>query len=149
PTGTSPNGQAAAPPPPAAPAAPEPPLLDPQLVGPNFLSDAPTVPPTPTRPAASPVATVEAPTAPTRVLPVPVARIRPELRLADEPKRRPLPPLIHDVAEVARLTARLRSLCRLVVRDRRPLCPINGVLVLVPYAATAADDDASQAAAIC
>jgi hypothetical protein len=44
--------------------------------------------------------------------------------------------------------ARLRFLCRLIRRDRRPWCPINGLLVLVPWAATEADDTAKEAAGV-
>jgi hypothetical protein len=48
----------------------------------------------------------------------------------------------------ARGTARLRFLCRLIRRDRRPWCPINGLLVLVPWAATESDETAKEAAAV-
>jgi hypothetical protein len=41
--------------------------------------------------------------------------------------------------EDRRLTARLEHLCRLLVRDRWPEPPINGILVLIPYAATCSD----------
>jgi hypothetical protein len=59
---------------------------------------------------------------------------------------RPRPSLMKDNAAVADLTARLRHLCRLIVRDRRPYCPVNGVLVLVPLAATDSDADAQGTA---
>ena len=42
---------------------------------------------------------------------------------------------------------RFEHLCRLLVRDRRPYCPLNGVLVLVPFAALADDQAAADAAA--
>ncbi|HEY1380304.1 MAG TPA: type VI secretion protein IcmF/TssM N-terminal domain-containing protein [Gemmataceae bacterium] len=48
----------------------------------------------------------------------------------------------------ARGTERLRFLCRLIRRDRRPWCPVNGMLVLVPWAATESDDAAKEAAAM-
>lgn len=51
--------------------------------------------------------------------------------------------------EAARQTARLEHLCRLIVRARRPECPINGVLVLVPCAALYNDEDAEKTAAAC
>src|SRR5262245_49421626 len=57
--------------------------------------------------------------------------------------------LLKDAAEVERLTARLKHLCRLIARDRRPHCPLNGILLVVPFAATAADEDANQTGAIC
>jgi hypothetical protein len=48
----------------------------------------------------------------------------------------------------ARGTARLRYLCGLIQRDRRPWCPINGVLLLVPWAATETDDSTKESTAI-
>ena len=39
---------------------------------------------------------------------------------------------LDDVEELERRTAQLKHLCGLIVRDRRPYCPINGLLVLVP-----------------
>jgi hypothetical protein len=59
------------------------------------------------------------------------------------------PQLLRNPPEVERLTARLKHLCRLIVRDRRPFCPANGLLVLVPYAGADSDEDANQTAAIC
>ncbi len=44
--------------------------------------------------------------------------------------------------ERVRQTRRLRYLCSLIRRDRRPWCPVNGVLVLVPWAATESDEAA-------
>ena len=40
------------------------------------------------------------------------------------------------------LKERLRHLCALIVRDRQPFCPANGILALIPYTAT---DDKSLA----
>jgi hypothetical protein len=48
----------------------------------------------------------------------------------------------------ARGTGRLRFLCRLIRRDRRPWCPINGMLILVPWAATDSDETARDAGAV-
>jgi hypothetical protein len=45
---------------------------------------------------------------------------------------------------VDRWTSRLKHLCHLIVRDRRPYCPVNGLMALVPLSATDSDDDASQ-----
>jgi hypothetical protein len=59
-----------------------------------------------------------------------------------QPKRRPS--LSADAQ--ARGTERLRFLCKLIRRDRRPWCPVNGLLVLVPWAATDGDDSAKEAA---
>ena len=52
--------------------------------------------------------------------------------------------LLKNTAEVERLTARLKHLCRLIVRDRRPYCPANGLMVIIPAAATDSDEDANQ-----
>ncbi len=45
--------------------------------------------------------------------------------------------------------ARLDHLCRLIVRDRRPYCAINGILVIIPFATTEDDQLASQTATLC
>src|SRR5262249_49555046 len=52
--------------------------------------------------------------------------------------------LLKNTAEVERVTARFQHLCRLILRDRRPYCPINGIMLLVPFAASNRDEDASQ-----
>src|SRR5207247_385369 len=57
--------------------------------------------------------------------------------------------LLKNAPEVELLTARLRYLCRLIVRDRKPYCPINGLMVLVPFGAMDTDDDANQTGTIC
>ncbi len=44
---------------------------------------------------------------------------------------------------------RLRHLCRLIVRDRLPYCPLNGVLLLLPLAATDDEAIANQTGAVC
>jgi hypothetical protein len=59
------------------------------------------------------------------------------------PARRPML-LLNDAEEAALLTARLQHLCRLIVRSRRPSCPVNGLLVLLPYYATESDVAATQ-----
>ncbi|HZU37643.1 MAG TPA: type VI secretion protein IcmF/TssM N-terminal domain-containing protein [Gemmataceae bacterium] len=48
--------------------------------------------------------------------------------------------------EAARLTSRLTYLCRLIEHDRRPWCPINGLLWLIPLGATDTDKDATDMA---
>jgi hypothetical protein len=58
------------------------------------------------------------------------------------------PSLLRDAEETKRLTARLTHLCRLIVRDRRPYCPVNALLVIVPLAAADTDEDATQTAHI-
>jgi len=58
------------------------------------------------------------------------------------------PPLLRETAVVDLCAARLAHLCRLVVRDRKPFCSINGILLLVPWAGTDTDDDAGQTAEV-
>lgn len=64
-----------------------------------------------------------------------------------EPDAAPLPavPLAKDPARIALHTARFRHLCRLLRGTRRPLCPVNGILVLVPEACTRSPALANQA----
>ncbi|WP_439622439.1 type VI secretion protein IcmF/TssM N-terminal domain-containing protein [Gemmata sp.] len=57
----------------------------------------------------------------------------------------PAAPLAKDPARSALLAARFRHLCRLLRGTRRPLCPVNGVLVLVPEACTRSPALANQA----
>jgi hypothetical protein len=57
--------------------------------------------------------------------------------------------LLSQTAEIDRSSRRLRRLCALIARDRRPFCPANGILLVVPFAATADDADARQAGSIC
>jgi hypothetical protein len=56
-----------------------------------------------------------------------------------ERRDRPRPSLLRNVEVLEHLTARLEHLCQLIVRDRWPFCPVNGLLVLVPYAALESD----------
>jgi hypothetical protein len=71
----------------------------------------------------------------------PTALVRRAIRRAANLK---LEDLLQNTPEVERLTARLEHLCRLIVRDRRPYCPVNGLLVLVPLGSTDTDYDARQ-----
>lgn len=64
-----------------------------------------------------------------------------------ERKSKARPPL--DLKEADRSAARLRHLCRLIVRDRYPYCPINGILLLVPFSSSDSDRDADQTATAC
>jgi hypothetical protein len=66
-----------------------------------------------------------------------------------ERKDKPQLSLLKDRATVSELTGKLRHLCRLIVRDRQPYCPINGLLVLVPFAATDSDEDTQNTAEAC
>jgi hypothetical protein len=54
--------------------------------------------------------------------------------------------LVKNTAEVERSTRRLEHICRLIARDRRPYCPLNGLMALVPYASGDSDEFANQSA---
>src|SRR5262249_2150342 len=56
----------------------------------------------------------------------------------------PVPQLRRRPPEIETLSARLAHLCRLIVRDRQPYCPINSILLLVPLAASDHDQDADD-----
>jgi hypothetical protein len=73
----------------------------------------------------------------------------PELQeLPSQPRRRRAS-LLKDQPMVDEQTCRLQHLCRLVVRSRRPYCPINGILFLIPFAATESAEEADEIGAIC
>ena len=57
----------------------------------------------------------------------------------------PQPSVLSRTEEVESLRERLRHLCGLIVRDRQPFCPVNGILALIPYTATDDDSLARQA----
>jgi hypothetical protein len=65
------------------------------------------------------------------------------------PARRTRPQLLRNTEEAQRHSERFEHFCHLIVRDRNPYCSINGILVLVPYAATESDEDANQTADVC
>ena len=105
-----------------APVAPPPP--DPLLVSQNLLAEpGVAVLPAPSAAAASPWATPAG--------------------------RRRMPALVKRTDEVDKYQRRMRYLARRIVRSREPYCPINGVLLLVPFDAIENDDDASQIATLC
>lgn len=54
-----------------------------------------------------------------------------------------------DRAEAEVQGARLRHLGQLISRERRPYCPINGILLLVPIAATNSDHAATRVGLLC
>lgn len=66
-----------------------------------------------------------------------------------ERKERKVLSLLHNPEAVEECLARLRHLCQLIARDRDPLCPANGILLLVPYAATGSEQFASDTAELC
>lgn len=51
--------------------------------------------------------------------------------------------------EAARLAGRLKYLCRLIAERRRPFCPANGIVWLIPVAGTASEAIADRTAAAC
>ena len=64
-------------------------------------------------------------------------------------KGKPRPSLLKDNPEVERLTERLEHTCRLIIQERHPYCPINGILVTLPAAGTETDEEANQTGRIC
>lgn len=54
--------------------------------------------------------------------------------LVYQPNKKLKVPLLQDEQEIAVTTHRLEHLCRLIAESRQPYCPINGVVVLIPYA---------------
>jgi hypothetical protein len=61
----------------------------------------------------------------------------------------PMKDLLKDPSQVEYLTARLAYFCRLLLRDRDPLCPINGILLALPFGATDTEEDALRASGVC
>jgi hypothetical protein len=57
--------------------------------------------------------------------------------------------LLQNDEELRLARARLQHLCRLIVRDRRPYCPLNGIVMLLPWHATRSDQDAKETAQLC
>jgi hypothetical protein len=97
--------------------------------------------------------------APVRQIHEIVARAEREGRVLSKEERRELRRLnrrdnpntsfIRNAEEISLQTARLKHLCRLIVRDRHPYCALNGTLVLIPFAGTDSDQDATDAGDIC
>lgn len=86
------------------------------------------------------VAVLDAPPAP-----IPAAA-NPAMRADRDDRRRERLLALRHEDQLECISARLRHVCRTIVAVRKPYCPINGILALVPYAATEADDEANQAA---
>src|SRR5262249_28902346 len=72
---------------------------------------------------------------------------------ADQEKGRPgrgaSQPWPRTDTEAKEASARLRYLCRLIARDRQPYCPVNGILLLVPFAGTASEEQAQRTGGVC
>jgi hypothetical protein len=73
---------------------------------------------------------------------------RRELRRIER-RDRPHWSLLQSPAQATQLTARLTHLCRLIVRDRHPYCPVNGILALIPFAGGDSDQDATDTGELC
>jgi type VI protein secretion system component VasK len=57
--------------------------------------------------------------------------------------------LLRHAGDAERQTARLKFLCRLIARRRQPYCPVNGILVVLPYEATDNAADAAEVGELC
>ncbi|GIW83007.1 MAG: hypothetical protein KatS3mg105_4814 [Gemmatales bacterium] len=57
--------------------------------------------------------------------------------------------LLRDQQEVARLGRRLARVCELIVAGRQPYCPLNGILLIVPFQATSRGDLADETGELC
>jgi hypothetical protein len=75
---------------------------------------------------------------------------RPNSALERRQKRRDLnlslPDLRKDRDALETDTARLEYLCSLIARDRQPFCPVNGILLLIPFGASDNEELARQTA---
>lgn len=56
--------------------------------------------------------------------------------------------LLDETELIDRCTVRLAHLCERIARDRRPYCPVNGVLVLISLAATDGQQEANETAVL-
>jgi hypothetical protein len=56
---------------------------------------------------------------------------------------------VRNAEEITLQTARLKHLCRLMVRDRHPYCALNGILMLIPFAGTDSEQDATDTGDLC
>lgn len=71
-------------------------------------------------------------------------RMRELATTAQSKPQRSKPSLTADVVKLS--SDRLRYLAKLIAKDRRPFCPINGILLLFPWEALDADDSIKSAA---
>lgn len=63
--------------------------------------------------------------------------------------RKPLGNLLRNREQMELHAARLRYVCKLIVAERRPYIPINGIMLIVPYHATDSDEDCNDTSLIC
>lgn len=75
----------------------------------------------------------------------------PEIEKKETPAAKSLPAvsLIKSRPEMERLSARLKHLCWLILQQRKPYCPINGILLVLPFAATENETKANQTGLVC
>ncbi len=71
------------------------------------------------------------------------------LKQAQAERRGPGPARPRRSVDSEKYAARLRYLCRLIARDRQGLCPINGVLVVLPVTAAAPGSSFAEVATAC
>src|SRR5262249_46582605 len=57
--------------------------------------------------------------------------------------------LLKNAEEIERHLARLNYLCEKIAQTRRPYCPLNGILLLVPWAATESEAVAHPVGHLC
>ncbi len=97
----------------------------------------------------SPAPTQSAPAASSSPVGSATAVLAPPTAPAAAPRpRHAAPRLLKEIDEIEAISARLRYVCSLIVRTRRPYAPINGVLCLVPLAATEGATQANQTAVL-
>jgi IcmF-related N-terminal domain len=78
-----------------------------------------------------------------------IATERDESRGSEGPGVANRPSQARQKAAVELQEARLRHLARLIARDRRPYCPVNGILLLIPIAATNTEQGTTRVGLIC
>lgn len=80
-------------------------------------------------------------------------KAEPEIMVEEETRLyQPAPkinlPLLQNEAEIETTLSRLKYLCQIIEEARHPYCPINGVVVLVPYSASESDEVANHTGAL-
>ena len=70
--------------------------------------------------------------------------LEPETETVYQPTPRIQLPLLQNDVEIDTAIARLEYLCKVVETARAPFCPINGIVVLIPFVATESDELANH-----
>lgn len=118
---------------------------------------APAAPEKPAEKAPPPAGGAAAAAAPTPATepaaPTPAPALAEEQKPIREetPAAKPAPriPLIKSRPEMERILRRLKHLCWLIKERRKPYCPINGVLLVIPFAGAANESVANQTGLLC